>query len=152
MDLDVLERLIGELASTDQVLVVIGAEAAVAEMRIQEATQSRFHEGWATIEAEGWHVHLNMKAVESAQFVEAEDHGHNIPRLYFVRLADARGEALIRFYFPSPWLDSAEKPTEFQPERLKLFEGFRDRYVGRGEVVFSQERRRPDEIGEGGPP
>ena len=39
-------------------------------------------------------------------------------------------------YFPNPWLDDDEKPTEFQPERLKGFEDFRDRYVGENDIEF----------------
>ena len=58
-----------------------------------------------------------------------------------------RGETLIRFYFPNPWLDSEEKPTEFQPEKLAFFQEFRSRYVGRGGIVHVQRPRQ-----EGAPP
>ena len=68
----------------------------------------------------------------SVQFVEATDPAHtDIPKLYYVRLSDDVGNTMIRFYFPSPWLDDDENRTEFQPRRLALFEDFRDRFVGR---------------------
>lgn len=36
---------------------------------------------------------------------------------------------------PNPWLDDREQPSEFQQEKLDVFEAFRDRYVGRGGIV-----------------
>jgi hypothetical protein len=42
---------------------------------------------------------------------------------------------MIRFYFPSPWLDDDENRAEFQPEKLALFETVRDHYVGREGIV-----------------
>ena len=89
------------------------------------------------VASEGWHVHLDLRAVSEGQFVEAEDRLHDdIPWLYYVRFSDDRGGTLVRFYFPNPWLDDDEKPTEFQPERLRLFEEFRDRYVGTSGITF----------------
>ena len=142
MDVAVLEELVRDLVGTAGLLIVVGSNDAVGEMRVGATVQVTFKDGWANIEAEGWHIHLNMEAVEAARFVEAEDHGGNIPEVYYVLFSDAQGKALVRFYFPNPWLDSDEKPTQFQPEKLRLFEGFRDRYAGRGGVVFSKESRR----------
>jgi hypothetical protein len=42
---------------------------------------------------------------------------------------------LVRSYFSNPNLDDNEKRTEFQPEKLKVFEEFRDRYVGQEGIV-----------------
>ena len=82
---------------------------------------------------------LNMKLIDETQFVEAEDRMHEgIPKLYYVRLSDADGNTMMRFYFPNPWLDEAENVTEFQPERLEMFEEFRDRYIGESGIVFAQ--------------
>jgi len=48
---------------------------------------------------------------------------------------------LIRSYFPNPSLTDDEKRTDFQPEKLKAFEEFRDRYVGREGIVFVKRPR-----------
>lgn len=134
-----LERLISELLATPGMMVVIDSHGAVSEMHTRNLDQPAFHDGWATIEAEQWHIHLNMKLIDEAQFVEAEDHLHEgIAKLYYVRLSDADGNTMIRFYFPNPWLDEAENVTEFQPEKLEVFEEFRDRYVGETGIVFAQ--------------
>jgi hypothetical protein len=90
-----------------------------------------------TIEAENWHFHLGLDNVTGIQFVEAENHGdlHS----YYVRLSGPEYEdTLVRSYFPNPNLNGNEKRTDFQPERLKAFEEFRDRYVGREGIVFDQ--------------
>ena len=144
-DLDgaVLEKLIAEMVTADHMLVVIDSGDAVSEMSAGGSTLPNFKNGWATIEAEGWHVHLKLESVDGVQFVEAEDHGHDISRLYYLRLSDAEGGTLLRFYFPNPWLDGDEKPTAFQPEKLAAFEAVKDRYVGEPGIVFV--RRGPDE-------
>lgn len=141
MDQEILEQLIGELVSISDMLLVIDSGGAVGELRTQATTQPEFKDGWATIEVEAWHVHLDMKAVEGVQFVEAEDRGHDIPKLYYVRFSDAQDNTLMRFYFPNPWLDQQEKPSPFQPRKLRLFEDVRERYVGRGGIVFVQMAR-----------
>ena len=144
MDPTILEQLIGELVSIDQMLVVMDSGGAVAEMHARRMKEPEFKDGWAMVESQDWHIHLDMNTVDGVQFVEAEDHGHDIPKLYYVRLSDSKGNTLVRFYFPNPWLDETEKPTEFQPERLRLFESFRDRYVGKEGIVFVQ---RPRDVG-----
>ncbi len=137
MQKPLLEQLVAELVATDGIMLVMDSAGAVSEMHPREVEAPRFEKGWATIEAAGWHVHLNLGAVEGVQFVEAEDRVHEgIAKLYYVRFSGADQDTLIRFYFPNPWLDDSEKPTEFQPERLKVFEDFRDRYVGRNQIEF----------------
>ena len=138
---ELLERVLRDLLSVDQMLVVLDSSGAVGEMHSDGTVDSLFGEGWATIESKDWHLHMDMKSVAGVQFVEADDHGGSIPKLYYVRLSDVDDGTVIRFYFPSPWLDADENPTEFQPDRLKLFEEFRDRYVWEGGIVFA--RRAP---------
>ena len=71
---------------------------------------------------------MTLGAVEGARFVETDDRAHGgIATLYYVRFSGAVQDTSIRCYFPNPWLDDSEKPTEFQPERLKAFEDFRHR-------------------------
>ena len=146
MDLAILEELIGDLVKADGMLVVLDSGGAVGEMHARDMKEPEFKDGWAMVKSGDWHVHLNMNTVGGVQFVEADDQWHDdIPKLYYVRFSDADGSTLVRLYFPNPWLDEEEKPAEFQPEKLRVFDEFRDRYVGRGGIVFVQ---RPGEGGD----
>ena len=138
MNREVTKELIEELLGCEGMLLVIDSGGAVSEMHAPPAIETEFDGRWATIEAGEWHVHLDLDAVQGAQFVENSNHGHEsmIPKLYYVRLSGTEQATLLRFYFPNPWLDDDERPTEFQPERLRLFEDFCDRFVGRDGVVF----------------
>ena len=98
-------------------------------------------DGWVTVEADSWHFHMNTESVVGVQFVEAEDHG--VPFLYYVRFSDTGEATLLRVYFPNPYLDDDDNPTEFQPEKLRFFEDFRDRYVGQEGIVFVRRERQP---------
>ena len=138
MEQDVLRELIGDLLTIDGALVVVDTSGAIAEMYVNGPTGAEFGDGWVNIESGSWHVHLNASNVEEVQFVEAEDRHHDIPKLYYVRLSDADEKTVIRFYFPNPWLNDEEHLTEFQPDRLRRFEEFRDRYVGRAGIVFAR--------------
>ena len=137
MQIAVLQQLLSELLGVEGVMLVMDTAGAVSEMHVRNPDAVRVDDGWATIETTDWHVHLNLVAVEGVQFVEADDRLHDgIARLYYARLSGASEDTLLRFYFPNPWLDDNERPTEFQPEKLTVFEEFRDRWVGRGGVEF----------------
>ena len=129
-----LERLLRDLAAVNRMLFVIGSEDCVSEMYSDGKTEPRFHEDWAMVETGSWHFHLNLGRVKSAQFVEAEDHG--APLLYYVRFADEAEETLLRCYLPNPYLDENDNLVDFQPEKLRLFEEIRDRYLGQPGVTF----------------
>ena len=128
------ESLIRELASIDRMLFVVGGGACVSEMYSDGQTAPEFHDRWGMIESGPWHLHLDMSSIKQAQFVEADNHG--APKLYYVRFSDASEETIVRAYFPSPYLDESDKRTEFQPEKLALFEEVRDRHVNGDDVVF----------------
>ena len=131
MNRDTVKRLISELLSVDDMMVVMDSGGAVSEMSLAAAPDIEFEGRWATIEARDWHIHLDMAQVAAAQFVENSHHGHKgIPKLYYARLSDGNGATLLRFYFPNPWLDARENPTPFQPAKLRAFETFRARYAG----------------------
>ncbi len=146
MNQDTLKRLISELLRVDGMLLVIDSGGAVSEMSLQQAPEVEFDGRWATIEARDWHIHLDLERVCGAQFVENSHHGHEaMPKLFYVRLSDGDGATLLRFYFPNPWLDDAEKPTPFQPERLRLFQDFRRRYLPQDDdIVFVQRTKDGD--------
>ena len=135
-DFSIVKRLLEELLSLKGMLVVVDSGGAVAELHPPAGMKPEFEDEWAMLEAGAWHVHLNLRSIDGVQFVEAEDKFHSFPKLYYVRMSDADGRTTIRFYFPNPWLDDDERPADFQPEKLRLFEGVRDRYVGTGGVVF----------------
>ncbi len=138
MNRQITKKLIVDLLRCEGMLLVIDSGGAVSEMHAPPEIQTEFDGRWATIEAEEWHVHLDLDTIAGAQFVENSNHGHEsmMPKLYYLRLSGADESTLLRFYFPNPWLDDAEQPTAFQPERLSLFEEFRDRYVGSESIVF----------------
>ncbi|MDA0771173.1 MAG: hypothetical protein BZY79_05460 [SAR202 cluster bacterium Casp-Chloro-G4] len=137
MNQEIIKKLVTELITSDQMLVVIDSGGAVSEMHVRDMPAPEYKGQWATIESQDWHVHLNMATVDGVQFVENSDQTHDVmPKLFYVRLSSGDGVTLIRFYFPNPWLDDDESPTEFQPERLQYFEDFRDRYVGTDGIVF----------------
>ena len=145
---DTLKQLIGELISSDQMLVVIDSGGAVSEMYARGMDKPEFNGQWAMIESKDWHVHLNLATVDGVQFVENSEHGHNfMPKVYYVRVSATDGGTLIRFYFPNPWLDDNESVTEFQPDKLKFFEDFRDRYVGMDSIASVQLPEQADEWG-----
>ncbi len=126
----ILKKLISELLSVDDMLLVIDSGGAVAEMYARDLHTTDFAGQWSMIESTDWHMHLDLETVSAVQFVENADHGHDMmPKVYYARLSAADGTTLVRFYFPNPWLDDNESPTEFQPERLRAFEEIRDRYA-----------------------
>ena len=134
-----LERLIRDLTSPDRMLWVIGGGEVVSENTGKDMKEPAVADGYITVASDSWHFHMKLDSVTGVQFVEAEDHG--IPFLYYVRFSDAEEETLLRVYFPNPYLDDNEEPTEFQPERLKLFEDYRDRYVGHDGIIFVKRPR-----------
>lgn len=146
MNQDTLKRLIAELLRVDGMMLVIDSGGAVSEMSLHQAPEVEFDDRWATIEARDWHIHLDLDQVRGAQFVENSHHGHEaMPKLFYVRLSDGDGATLLRFYFPNPWLDDAEKPAPFQPERLRLFQDFRRRYLSQDDgIVFVQRTKDGD--------
>ena len=128
--------MIKDLMKIDQMLVVLGDDrGAVGEMQANPNHEPEFDGSYMTLKGDSWHVHLNLPRVTAVQFVEAEDHGV-VPSLYYVRLSDVEEQTVLRLYFPNPYLDNDENVVDFQPERLKLFEQMRDRYVGKSEISY----------------
>ena len=134
-----LEELIRDLASHEGILWVVGGGEVVSENVAREMREPEFSDGYATVQANSWHFHIRAASVAGVQFVRAEDHG--VPYLYYARFSDASSETLLRVYFPNPHLDEEDQPTEFQPDKLRFFEGFRDRYVGREGITYVERPR-----------
>lgn len=141
-----LHELLVDLAAITGMLAVVDSGETVAEMHGPGGLELELQGQWWKVESGNWHVHFKPGSVAGVQFVEATDDAHTvIPKLYYVRLADGVGDTMIRFYFPSPWLDDDERRTEFQPERVAQFEAVRDRYVGR-EGITAVTRNAPMSI------
>ena len=120
-------------------LWVIGGGDVVSENSSKGLEAPSFTGGYANIEAENWHVHVKLDAIAGVQFVVAED--HVAPYLYYVRFSSAAEETMFRVYFPNPYLDDDGNRTEFQSERLALFERYRDMYVGSEGIIFVERAR-----------
>ena len=133
--------LIRDLVGLQGMLWVIGGGEVVSENSSKGMKEPNFADGYVTVEGESWHFHLKMDSVAGVQFVEAEDHGASF--LYYVRFSNAKEETMIRCYFPNPYLDDNDQPTQFQPEKLKVFEDFRDTYVGQEGIIFAKKPRQP---------
>lgn len=133
-------ELLRELTQDDKKMWVIGGSKVSSENSAKGIKEPEVSGGYVTIEADNWHFHLGLDNVTGIQFVEAESHGDM--NSYYVRFSGpGYEETLVRSYFPNPNLDDNEKRTEFQPEKLKAFEEFRDRYVGREGIVFVKRPR-----------
>ena len=133
--MDITMELLRELTEDENKMWVIGGSRVSSENSAKGIKDPEVSGKYVPIEADNWHFHMALEDVTGIQFVEAESHGdlHS----YYVRFSGpAYEDTLVRSYFPNPNLDSNEKRTEFQPEKLKAFEDFRDRYVGREGIEF----------------
>ena len=133
--------MIRDLLKIDKAMWVVGGGEVVSENNTRGIKEPEVSRGYITIQADNWHFHLGVNSVTGVQFVEAESHGDL--KSYYIRFSNAKEETLVRCYFPNPYLDDDNKRTELQPEKLQLFEGFRDRYVGRDAIVFVRRTPQP---------
>ena len=136
--MEVTLELIQELTKDEKMMWVVGGGSVVSENYAKGIKEPEVDNGYITVEADNWHFHLGMDQVTGIQFVEAESHGDLVS--YYVRFSNAQEETLLRSYYPNPYLDENNKRTDVQPEKLRVFEEARDRYVGREGIIFA---RRP---------
>ena len=134
-------EIINELTKDEAIMWVVGGGAVVSENNSKGIKEPEVSGGYVTVEAENWHFHVGIEQVTGIQFVEAESHGDLLS--FYVRFSNDKEETLLRGYFPNPYLDSDNKRTEFQPEKFRIFEEMRDRYVGREGIVFVKRPRQP---------
>ncbi len=127
-------ELLRELTKDEKKTWVIGGSKVSSENSSRGIKEPEVDGKYVTIEADNWHFHLALEDVTGIQFVDAES--HDDMHSYYVRFSGPGYEdTLVRSYFSNPNLDDNEKRTEFQPEKLKVFEEFRDRYVGQEGIV-----------------
>jgi len=132
--MEVTMELIRELSQDEKMMWVVGGGEVVSENNSKGIKPPEVSKGFVTIEADNWHFHIKLDAVDGVQFVEAESHGDM--KSYYVRFSKGWDETLARCYFPSPFLDENHKRTPLQKERLQAFLDMRDRYVDKEGVVF----------------
>ena len=139
--MEIALELLRELATDEKKMWVIGGSKVSSENNSKGIKEPEVSGKNITIEADNWHFHLDLDNVTGIQFVEAESHGDMLS--YYVRFSGAEEDTLVRSYFPNPYLDDDLNRTEIQPDKLKAFEEFRDRYVGREGIVFVKRARQP---------
>ena len=133
--MEITMELLRELTQDEKKTWVIGGSKVSSENSAKGIKEPEVSGKYVTREAANWHFHMALEDVTGIQFVEAESHGDM--HSYYVRFSGPGYEdTLVRSYFPNPGLDSNENRTAFQPEKLKAFEDFRDRYVGREGIEF----------------
>ena len=137
--MEVALELLRELAKNDQMRWVVGGTGVVSENNSKGIKEPEVSDNYVTMEADNWHFHLGLDSITGIQFVEAESHGDLLS--YYVRFSNAEEETLVRGYFPNPYLDEKFNRTELQTEKLRAFEEFRDRYIGREGIVFVRRPR-----------
>ena len=137
-----LSDIINDLIGTQGLFFLVGRRGASAELEPDPGEAPEYQSGgWVGVKGRGWHAHIKLDLVRSVEFVEQEDHG-TVPTLYYVSFLDGENETVFQAYFSNPHLDDQQQPTEFQPEKLRLFEEIRDRYVD-GEGFTFARRREP---------
>jgi len=137
---EITMEILRELTQDDKKMWVIGGSKVSSENSSKGIKEPEVSGKYVTIEADNWHCHLDLDLVTGIQFVVAESHGDM--HSYYVRFSGPEFEdTLVRTYFPNPSLDDNEKRVDFQPEKVKAFEEFRDRYVGREGIVFVERPR-----------
>lgn len=133
--MEITMEILRELTQDDKKMWVIGGSKVSSENSSKGIKEPEVSGKYVTIEADNWHCHLDLDLVTGIQFVVAESHGDM--HSYYVRFSGPEFEdTLVRTYFPNPSLDDNEKRVDFQPKKVKAFEEFRDRYVGREGIVF----------------
>ncbi len=133
--MEITMELLRELTQDDKKMWVIGGSKVSSENSSKGIKEPEVSGKYVTIEADNWHCHLDLDLVTGIQFVVAESHGDM--HSYYVRFSGPEFEdTLVRTYFPNPSLDDNEKRVDFQPKKVKAFEEFRDRYIGREGIVF----------------
>ena len=138
--MEITMELLRELTQDDKKMWVIGGSKVSSENSSKGIKEPEVSDKYVTIEADNWHCHLDLDLVTGIQFVVAESHGDM--HSYYVRFSGPEFEdTLVRTYFPNPSLDDNEKRVDFQPKKVKAFEEFRDRYVGREGIVFVERPR-----------
>ncbi len=132
-------EIIRELTKDEGVMWVVGRGDVVSENDSKGIKEPEVEGGYMTVEADNWHFHIGVNQITGVQFVEAESHDNLVS--YYVRFSNEKEETMLRGYFPNPTLDSDHKRTEFQPEKYRVFEEMRDRFIDGEKIIFVKRTR-----------
>lgn len=127
--LSTLQQLLFDLAYTPSLICTVGRSDAIGELMLNNAPQKvEFGDGWAAIECQGWHLHVNLASVVKVRFMEeAGQEGSISPVAVFT---DVQRQAVMRFYFPH----ASHVHRTYTAEELALFGRFKERYQTRLET------------------
>jgi hypothetical protein len=145
VDGDAVERLLTEVFGAHWAAVSAGPviEGAAYEIRFTAPPKLSMLDGYLTVDTGAWHFHLcvndhrgaptperaRRRRVARAAFFHTEG-GTCTPGTWGLRLWNGHGEQMITVYFPSPWLDDADRRLrEPRWERTALWEDLRRRYT-----------------------
>jgi hypothetical protein len=118
-----LKQLLADLARTPSLVCTVSREGAVSELFLDGASQKvEFADPWATVEFQGWHIHVDLSTVAQVRFAEAPGHDDSVSA--FITLDDSQGKSVLRFYFPHP----SHTYKTYTEEELALFRQFKERY------------------------
>ena len=118
-----LKELINDLATTASLICTVGRDGVVSELFLDGTLEKiEFSDSWATIEFSGWHVHVDLNTVTTANFHQKRSGGGSVS--VFVSLDDEAGGTVMRFYFPH----ATQPHRSYTDKELALFDTFRKRY------------------------
>jgi hypothetical protein len=105
-------ELIRELSRDDKMMWVVGGGEVVSENNAKGIKPPELSKGYLTIEADNWHFHLKLEAVDGVQFVAGEPRRYEVLlRALLQRLGGDAGPLLL----PQPVLGrppQAHAPAE----------------------------------------
>ena len=123
-EVDRLEALIRAVLDTPDVILTAGTRSGIAELMGRPAV--RADAGWLALEAESWHLHLNLADVAEARFETEPSAELGGGTSYSIAFAAANGERVFTAYFTE-----MEHPDHTpRQERVDRFWALRDRCGG----------------------
>jgi hypothetical protein len=141
---DHIARLLTELLSAHWREITVGPliQGAAWEIRFTTPPRLSMLDGYLTVDTGPWHFHLcvadtraggrpelaRLRRVGRAAFFRTQG-GSCTPESLGLRLWNGGGEQMITVFFPSPYLDDADRRLP-HPDltRRRLWEDFRQRY------------------------
>ena len=128
--LERVEALIRGVLEEPGVVLTAGGAAGIAEL--MGVPSVRGGGGWLALEAESWHLHLNMAAIVEARFETGPGADSEGETDYSIAFAGADGEVVFRAYFTE-----MENPDHTpREERVARFWALRDAHGSGGVVRF----------------
>jgi hypothetical protein len=92
-------ELFSEIFAQENIILSVNSGNGICEARIVKGLPFRIRDNWATIgdESRSWHIHLNMKEVKEARFVNEDRADRRMS--YSIRFIDSKGNLAMRANF-----------------------------------------------------